>query len=199
MASATLYLASASPRRRELLSQIGVLFELLQVQVDETPKSQESPVEYVRRLAMSKAEAGWLQSEKAKGLPVLGADTTVVCDGQILGKPADEQQALDMLQQLSGRRHQVLSAVALVQGAQVACAHVVTEVCFRRLKRAECIDYWRTGEPCDKAGGYGIQGRGAVFVERIEGSYSNVVGLPLMETAQLLEKFDVPIWQTHPV
>ena len=189
-----LYLASASPRRRELLSQIGVTFETLRVRVDESLRSGESPQTYVTRLALAKARAGWQQSALALKLPVLGADTTVVCDGRIMGKPLDRTDGLAMLRHLSGKAHQVWSAVAIVQAGREDSRTVVTEVYFRVLAEGEAEAYWQTGEPCDKAGAYGIQGYASIFVARIEGSYSNVVGLPLMETAQLLAEFDVPIW-----
>lgn len=189
-----LYLASASPRRRELLRQIGVRFETLKVAVDETPGEKETPTEYVRRLAIAKAEAGWLQSKSAQKLPVLGADTTVVCDRRIMGKPVDRAEAVSMLQQLSGGTHQVFTSVAVVRDRRIESKVVCTDVVFRDLTADECERYWHTGEPADKAGAYGIQGYGGVFVSRIEGSYSSVVGLPLAETAELLQRFGVPVW-----
>jgi len=189
--SPRLWLASRSPRRRELLAQIGVAVECLAVELDESVRPGESPEEYVARLALAKARAGYAQVPRG---PVLGSDTTVVCDGRILGKPADEADCVAMLMQLSGRTHQVLTAVALVEGEREALRTVTTEVLFRPLSEAECRRYWRTGEPQDKAGGYGIQGLAAVFVERIVGSYSSVVGLPLQETAALLAEFGIPIW-----
>lgn len=187
-----LILASASPRRRELLQQIGVEFGCAPVDIDETPRADERPVDYVARLALEKARA--CQQRQGGGSVFLGSDTTVTLDDHILGKPENEQDAVRMLMRLSGRRHQVMTAVALVQNGHEQVETVVTEVEFRPLDEALCRAYWRTGEPCDKAGAYGIQGMGAVFVERIEGSYSAVVGLPLMETARLLESFAVPIW-----
>lgn len=194
MANPKLYLASTSPRRRELLLQIGVSFEALRVRVDESLRSGESPQTYVARLALAKAQAGWRQSALALKLPVLGADTTVVCDGRIMGKPLDRADGLAMLRYLSGKAHQVWSAVAIVQADREDSRTVATEVYFRVLAEDEAEAYWQTGEPCDKAGAYGIQGYGSIFVARIEGSYSNVVGLPLMETAQLLAEFDVSVW-----
>lgn len=187
-----LILASASPRRRELLQQIGVEFGCAPVDIDETPRADERPADYVARLALEKARA--CQQRQGGGSVFLGSDTTVTLDDHILGKPENEQDAVRMLMRLSGRRHQVMTAVALVQNGHEQVETVVTEVEFRPLDEALCRAYWRTGEPCDKAGAYGIQGMGAVFVERIEGSYSAVVGLPLMETARLLESFAVPIW-----
>lgn len=195
MNSPTIYLASASPRRRELLTQIGVSFETLQVEVDEVPNPAEAARDYVARLAMAKAQAGWCQSALALKLPVMGADTTVVCEGRILGKPLDQADALAMLRDLSGRIHQVWSAVAIVQGERQLGSTVCTQVRFRELTEKECTAYWETGEPIDKAGAYAIQGYASVFVAHIEGSYSNVVGLPLMEAAQLLTQFNVPIWK----
>lgn len=192
-----LYLASASPRRRELLRQIGVEFTTLNVDVDEQLQPGELPDAYVERLAVAKAQAGWQKSQSALRLPVLGADTTVVCDGRIMGKPLDRDDALAMLKQLSGRTHQVLSAIALVQDASMEVRVVETRVRFRELSEQECENYWLTGEPKDKAGAYGIQGYAAVFVSGIEGSYSNVVGLPLLETAELLAKFAVPVWRSE--
>ena len=184
-------LASASPRRRELLAQIGARFQVAAVDLDETPLPGEPPEDYVGRLARAKALAG---SARFPDLPVLAADTTVTVDGQPMGKPADEAEAVAMLMALSGRAHSVHTAVAMVQGARAALRHSHTRVRFRALRPAECRAYWRTGEPADKAGGYGIQGLGAVFVEAIEGSYSGVVGLPLAETWELLQLFAIPCW-----
>ena len=193
-ASPDLYLASSSPRRCELLRQIGVDFATVTAAVDETPLDGEAPCNYVERLALAKARAGWSYSSTAARRPVLGADTTVVCDGINMGKPSDMADAVAMLMRLSGRTHPVISAVAVVQGERSATRVVITEVRFRELSVVECEAYWETGEPVDKAGAYGIQGYAAVFVEAISGSYSNVVGLPLLETAELLAEFSVPIW-----
>ncbi|AHK79694.1 septum formation protein Maf [Ectothiorhodospira haloalkaliphila] len=178
-----LILASASPRRRELLDQIGVCHEVRPVDVDETPHPGEAPDEFARRMARSKALAG---AHHAAGRPVLGADTVVSIDGDILGKPMDREHALDMLGRLSGRDHTVYSAVALVQGERIRDALSATRVRFKCLSLREREDYWASGEPVDKAGAYGIQGLAALFVEHIEGSYSGVVGLPLFETGALL-------------
>lgn len=190
-----LFLASASPRRRELLTQIGVPFSLLSVAIDETPQAGESPDTYVQRLAREKALAG-LASVEQPAACVLGADTTVVLDGQILGKPADRADSLAMLQALSGREHQVMTAVALANNTECIVRLVVSRVQFRPITTDEAERYWASGEPADKAGGYAIQGLGAVFVSGLQGSYSGVVGLPLCETAQLLEAFGIPVWAT---
>jgi len=184
-------LASGSPRRQALLQQIGVRFRQQVADVDETPLDNESAQDYVVRLAVAKACAVRQQSGADKA-PVLGADTAVVVDGRLLGKPADLAHARDMLQLLSGRRHQVLSAVALVQDRQAVAASV-SNVWFRALSEKDIEDYWKTGEPRDKAGAYGIQGIGAIFIERLEGSYSGVMGLPLYETARLLQDFGIQV------
>lgn len=184
-------LASASPRRRSLLQQIGVRFRQQIAAVDETPLDNESAQDYVVRLAVAKARAVRQQSGDHE-VPVLGADTAVVVDGRLLGKPADLSHARDMLQLLSGRRHQVLSAVAVVKDRQ-AVAVSDSSVWFRALSEKDIEDYWKSGEPRDKAGAYGIQGVGAIFVERLEGSYSGVMGLPLYETARLLQGFGIRV------
>lgn len=188
-----LFLASASPRRRELLTQIGVPFSLLSVSIDETPGTAEAPDAYVQRLAREKALAGLAQVDRDPAC-VLGADTTVVLDQQILGKPADKADALAMLQALSGREHQVMTAIALANGAGCEVRLVCSRVRFRAIGVDEAERYWASGEPQDKAGGYAIQGWGAVFVSSLEGSYSAVVGLPLCETAQLLEAYGLRYW-----
>jgi len=192
----TLYLASGSPRRRELLAQIGVPFRPLSAAIDETPQPNEHPAAYVARLALGKAQAGHgcLPAGSA-GAVVLGADTAVVVAGSILGKPQDQAEALAMLALLSGREHEVLTAVALFDGQRSEVVNVVTQVRFRAIGASEAAAYWASGEPADKAGGYGIQGLGAVFVEGLRGSYSAVVGLPLCETAALLGRFGIPCWQ----
>lgn len=191
MSGFDLYLASRSPRRAELLDQIGVRYEALSVDVSEIRDAGERPDHFVLRAAADKARAG--AGVRAHELPVLGADTAVVVDGEVLGKPGSREQALAMLEQLSGRGHRVLTAVALAGGAGCETALSETRVWFRELDEAERIAYWDTGEPADKAGGYGIQGLGAVFVERIEGSYSGVMGLPLFETARLLARAGIPV------
>ena len=179
-----LYLASASPRRRELLTQLGVAFALLRVDVEEVRRPDEPAETYVRRLAADKALAGWQAC--AGQLPVLGADTIVVLDGDVLEKPRDQQDAARMMRLLSGRTHQVMTAIAVVSASGISQRLVVTDVTFRALDEAEIAAYWQTGEPADKAGGYGIQGRAATWVARIEGSFSGIVGLPLFELGQLL-------------
>jgi septum formation protein len=189
-----LILASASPRRKALLSQIGVRFAVQPVDICEAVKVNEKPEDYVSRLALEKALACFQRTEGL--LPVLGSDTTVVVDGEILGKPRSEEDAVATLMALSGREHQVLTAVAVVNAEQSLYSVVITNVKFKTLTEQECRSYWATGEPADKAGSYGIQGLGAVFVEQIHGSYSSVVGLPLAETAQMLSDVGVPIWQT---
>ena len=185
-----LVLASASPRRRELLWQIGVAHRVAIANIDERPRAGEAAGDCVQRLALAKAKAVWQPD-----LPVLGADTAVVLDGEMLGKPRDRHSALTMLARLSGRRHRVLTAVALVDthGGQLRLSD--SEVEFRELEAAECARYWDSGEPRDKAGGYAIQGLGAVFVRGVHGSYSGVMGLPLFETAELLDAAGVPRWQ----
>lgn len=189
-----LYLASASPRRRELLTQIGVAHHPLPVDIDETPLPGEAPADYVRRLAREKARAALARLDAAQPLCVLGADTTVVLDGRILGKPADRAEGLAMLAALSGQTHQVLTAVALADGRRCEVRLVESRVTFRAIPGEEAARYWASGEPADKAGGYAIQGLGAVFVRELRGSYSGVVGLPLCETAELLAAFGVPCW-----
>jgi len=187
------HLASASPRRRELLEQIGVPVQRVQCSVDERPRPDEAPADYVQRVTRDKVGAG--VAIAPAGAVVLAADTAVVLDDAILGKPVDQQHAQAMLRSLSGRQHQVLTAVAVARGSDIRLQLVATKVRFRPLSDAEILAYWQTGEPADKAGAYGIQGLGAVFVEHIEGSYSAVVGLPLAETALLLGEFAVPCWQ----
>jgi septum formation protein len=193
-----LYLASGSPRRRELLTQIGVPFTAISADIDETPLIDESPAAYVERLARGKAEAGRAKlavSESGAPICVLGADTAVVLDGQILGKPVDEADAVAMLMALSDREHEVLTAIAVLDGQRCESRVVRSLVRFRPISREEAAAYWASGEPQDKAGSYGIQGLGAVFVAGLNGSYSAVVGLPMCETAELLGHFGIPCWQ----
>ena len=225
-----LYLASGSPRRRELLTQIGVPFTVISAPIDETPLHDESALAYVERLARAKAAAGLASLEQpvrairgharshgtddgpegsavpvGAGVPakaptgpavVLGADTAVVLDGRILGKPESREDALAMLADLSGREHQVLTAVALSDGQRVQSLCVTSKVRFRAISADEAQRYWASGEPADKAGGYAIQGLGAVLVTGLSGSYSAVVGLPLSETADLLGQFGIACWQS---
>jgi septum formation protein len=192
-----LYLASNSPRRRELLTQIGVPFTAISADIDETPLAHESPSAYVERLARGKAATGRDSVVSNAPFCVLGADTAVVLDGKILGKPVDEADACAMLNMLSGKEHEVLTAIALLEGARCESRVVRSVVRFRPIDSNEAVAYWASGEPRDKAGGYGIQGLGAVFVAGLDGSYSAVVGLPLCETAELLGHFGIPCWQTH--
>lgn len=228
MAQPILYLASASPRRRDLLIQIGVEPRILPVDLDESPEPGEAPDAHVRRLALDKAhaalvhlaprtggmlgapathrdaqasrEAGAESDEAAPSLGaaghvlILAADTVVVLDGDILGKPRDAAEAAAMLRRLSGREHLVYSGVALLgPGPAEASAVSASRVRMRPIAEAEIAAYWATGEPADKAGGYAIQGRGAVFVEALSGSYSGVMGLPLFETAALLAATGLPV------
>ena len=186
MADRALVLASASPRRRELLNQIGVEHRVAPVDLDESRGAGEAPPAYVVRLARDKAEAGWQRLADREREVVLAADTAVVLGDDILGKPRDRADGLAMLLQLSGRTHQVLTAVALRDAGGVVSQLSESLVTFRPISRDEAEQYWATGEPRDKAGAYAIQGRAAVFIERIEGSYSGVMGLPLFETARLL-------------
>ncbi len=191
-----LYLASQSPRRRELLDQIGVTHSVVRVSVPEQMATGESALAYVQRLAREKAAAGFaeLQQQKLPLAPVLGADTLGLIDGVVLEKPRDKAHARQILRQLSGRTHEVITAIALHSQTQQAQRLTVTRVTFRELSDAEIDAYWETGEPQDKAGGYGIQGLGAVFVKEIHGSYSCVVGLPIEATCELLREFRVPWW-----
>lgn len=191
MPEPVIYLASRSPRRAELLRQVGVVFELIELDVDESVEPGEQPADYVRRVAEEKAWAGI--GVRERNLPILGADTAVVVDGDILGKPSGRVEALGMLARLSGRTHRVLSSVAVADGDTCHVALNETRVTFRSLAPAEAAAYWATGEPADKAGAYGIQGLGAIFVQRIEGSYSGVMGLPLFETARLLERYGISV------
>ena len=186
-AALPIVLASASPRRLELLRQIGIVPEVRAVDIDESPRAGESPRELVCRLARTKALVGGALAPA--GALVLGADTIVVLDGEVFGKPRDREEAVAMLRRLGGRTHQVMTAVALATAgspAGVAEALSTTDVAMRPVSEGEAEAYWESGEPCDKAGGYAIQGLGAVFIEHIRGSYSGVMGLPLYETARLL-------------
>ncbi|MDS4031715.1 MAG: Maf family protein [Candidatus Contendobacter sp.] len=191
MSAPWIYLASASPRRRELLRQIGVSYRRLRLDVDETPRLGETPNAYVVRLALAKARTGCATLGRRRPAPVLGADTAVVVDGAILGKPRDRAEGLAMLTLLSGREHRVLSAVALAVPTRDAVRVQESWVRFRALTPTECTAYWDSGEPLDKAGGYAIQGRAAAFVAELRGSYSGVMGLPLFETAALLRVFGI--------
>ncbi|KZN37301.1 Maf family protein [Pseudoalteromonas luteoviolacea] len=182
-----LYLASASPRRKELLTQLGYDFEQFSIDADETKFSNETPSTYVERLARLKAQSGVKLGYQDR--PVLGSDTIVVADGQTLGKPKDLADFKAMMTLLSGNTHQVMTAVALADGERVMSTTVNTEVTFKTLSEQEITAYWQSGEPHDKAGGYGIQGLGGRFVSQLKGSYFAVVGLPLYETDELIQAF----------
>ncbi len=198
-----IYLASRSPRRRELLAQIGVRFELLLFRdvpreapdVDEVPLPGEAPEAYVQRVTLAKVHAGLhrMYQRRLISHPVLSADTTVEVDGAVISKPVDEADAIDILRRLSGRTHRVLTAVALAEENRIEQALNVNEVRFRVLGEAEIKRYAHSGEPLDKAGAYGIQGRAGIFIEEIRGSYTGIMGLPLFETAMLLRRFGYPI------
>lgn len=192
--AARLHLASASPRRAALLEQIGVPFvRLAPPAIDESARADEKAGDYVRRMAREKAAAG--QRGLDASAVVLGADTAVVLDGEPLGKPEDDTHAAALLRRLSGRRHQVLSGVCMARGDDARSCVVTTDVWFTELDEALIAHYVATGEPADKAGGYGIQGLGALLVSRVDGSYSNVVGLPLAETRPLMDWAGVAYWR----
>ncbi len=188
-------LASASPRRQALLQQIGIHCQQQAMDVDESQLSGEEPTAYVQRLARMKAEACLHSDAGMRSAVIVAADTVVVLDGQVLGKPVDRADGLRMLAKLSGRWHHVSTGVAVLsaQGIHLIC--VSTRVKMKAISAAEAQAYWASGEPADKAGAYGVQGLGAVFVEGIKGSYSAVVGLPLLETAALLAQHGVTPWQ----
>jgi septum formation protein len=198
-----IYLASKSPRRRELLTQIGVHFDMMLFRTgtredpdtNESTRAGETPDEYVRRVASAKAThaARLIGVRRLAPRPVLAADTTLDVDGEIIGKPRDEQDAMAILARLSGRTHRVLTAVAVAHGERVEQRTSVSEVRFRPLDSDEIRRYVLSGEPMDKAGAYGIQGRAAIFIEDIRGSHSGIVGLPLCETALLLRAFGYPV------
>lgn len=187
MSQPVIYLASASPRRRQLLEQINVPHTVRPVDLDESRLPDEPPSGYVRRLAAAKAHALWGQLSAYEQLPVLGADTTVALGTEIFGKPRSREDCIDMLMTLSGRTHEVLTAVALASAAGCEVRLSVSEVTFGKLTAGECAAYWESGEPRDKAGGYAVQGLAATFIARVAGSYSGIMGLPLAETAQLLK------------
>ena len=196
MSEPQIYLASTSPRRRELLVQLGVSVEVVLQDVSENRLSGESPESYVKRLALEKARCGLNSLGRESLYPVLGADTAVVVDDEVMGKPLDRRDALAMLQRLSGRSHRVLSAVAVVGRDNLGQDREEVKVSesivrFRAISEKEIEAYWDTGEPTDKAGGYAIQGLAALFIEYIEGSYSGVMGLPLFETGKLLQQFGI--------
>jgi len=186
----TIYLASKSPRRQELLTQLAIPFSLVDIDVEETPQADESAFAYVQRLAIEKSVAGL---KKITGdQPVLGSDTIVVLDGRIMEKPRDKADAIEMLLALSNRTHQVMTAIALSNNERTLSEVVTTNVTFCQISEQQASAYWYTGEPADKAGGYAIQGLAGKFVKNLEGSYFAVVGLPLLETANLLNEILAP-------
>ena len=187
-----LLLASASPRRKDLLTQMGLEFEVVVTNIDESVISGETPATYVERLAVAKARAGF-----QPGCVAIGADTTVTIDNEILGKPCGLNEGVAMLQRLSGRGHEVMTGVAVFDGDRLESCVVTSTVYFQPISLHEATRYWYTGEPLDKAGGYGIQGIGGIFARRLEGSYSAVVGLPVEQTEQLLRKLNIDTWSTR--
>jgi septum formation protein len=189
-----LYLASSSPRRQELLQQIGLQFACLPNEVPEDIIAGEPARAYADRLALAKAQAGWQSDKRVESCPVLGADTIVVMHQEILGKPRDKADFLRMIQLLSGRTHEVITAIAMVQADKAAVKSSISRVAFREISLSEAEAYWETGEPADKAGGYGIQGKGAVFIKHILGSHSGIMGLPLYETAELAAAFGISLF-----
>lgn len=188
--TSSIILASASPRRAELLRQIQVSFEVMAVDIDESHRPGETPQEFARRLAYEKAVTAQSRITTTQQ-PVLGSDTIVVIEEHIMGKPTDYQSAADMLARLSAQTHQVMTAVSVVQGERHEEMLSISQVRFRQLTDEEIVAYWRTGEPHDKAGSYAIQGIAAQFIQHIEGSFSGVMGLPLYETALLLNRFGI--------
>jgi septum formation protein len=189
-------LASASARRSQLLDQIGVRHRVAVADIDETPEPGEKPADYVVRLAAAKAQAAVAKAGGRPGLPVLAADTTVALGSRLFGKPEGEAGCIEMLMALAGRTHEVLTAVALWHDGGLRQALSTSRVAFRAIGAEECRRYWASGEPAGKAGAYAIQGLGAVFVERLEGSFTGVMGLPLFETAALLDAVGVRRWQS---
>lgn len=192
----TVYLASQSPRRKSLLASLGVTFEVLPIEVDEQIEPLESAEDYVARVARDKAQAGLdaLAQRGEAGPLVIGSDTAVVVDRDVLGKPTDYNHYAEMMELLSGRAHAVMTSVALASHEHIDVRVVTSRVVFADLMPEQIRAYWETGEPADKAGGYAVQGLASVFIKRIEGSYSAIVGLPLRETAQMLTSQGVPVW-----
>ena len=187
----SIILASASPRRAELLRQLQLDFEVVPANIDESQQSRETPLEYVQRIAQAKAAA--IRGRYSQEEVIIAADTTVCLGGKIYGKPADQADGMQMLASLSDQTHNVYTAVVVSHGANIGHAVSETEVTFRSISPGEAERYWQTGEPIGKAGGYAIQGLGVVFVARIQGSYTGVVGLPLYELTQLLNKTTVQV------
>lgn len=190
MTEVTLILASASPRRREILDQLGIPYKVMPQDIDEARLDNEAPADFVCRLARGKAESA-LANAGGENTACLGSDTTVVCGNEIFEKPADEDDAVRILSVLAGKTHQVLTAVALATREYTQVLLSESSVSFRALSENEIRAYWSSGEPADKAGAYGIQGLGAVLVEKMEGSYSGIMGLPVRETTMLLEKVGI--------
>ncbi len=198
-----IYLASRSPRRRELLAQVGIQFDTIvfrdapreDSEIDETPHAGEAPIDYVQRVARAKAEHGWriVGGRRLLSQPVLAADTTLEFDGEIIGKPVNAADARAILQRLSGQTHRVLTAVAVAFEGRLESVLSVSDVSFGLIEESEIRSYVATGEPMDKAGAYGIQGHAGMYVERLAGSYTGVMGLPLYETVQLLKRFGYPV------
>ncbi len=186
----TIYLASRSPRRRELLQQIAVDFAVIAADVDESVLPEEAAPDYVTRIAIAKAQTGMEKLAGNDSTPVLAADTAVILDKYIFGKPVNDADARRMLKMLSGQTHQVMTAVALANSRQTGCELSVSDVTFARLSDAEIDWYLQSGEGRDKAGSYAVQGLGALFIEQIRGSYSGIMGLPIRETGQLLMRMD---------
>lgn len=188
-----LYLSSSSPRRKTLLQQLNIEFQQISIPIDETIQDRERPMSYVSRMAREKAIAGWnhIVEEKKTIMPVLAADTCVNLQGDVLGKPRHLHDGLAMLLRLSGKSHVVLTAVSICFKDKVETILSASKVKMKTFSETEALTYWRTGEPQDKAGAYAIQGLGAVLIEKIEGSYSGIMGLPLYETANLLKKFNI--------
>ena len=187
-------LASSSPRRERILRDIGIRFIKCPADIDESVLPGEKPDKYVRRMAEAKAKK---IAKQEKHKPVLGADTIVLIDGRILGKPKNREQALRYITLLSNRTHSVLTSVALVCSDRCESIVARAEVTFRKISKREAILYWETGEPKDKAGGYGIQGVGGIFIDRIEGGHGTVIGLPVLETEKLLRLFNVETWRNR--
>lgn len=204
MTGPQIYLASQSPRRRTLIEQLGISYQTISVEVDERQQAGELPADFVTRLACEKARAGW-QLVAEHGIPVVGADTSIILDQQIVGKPTDQQQGIDLLKRYSGNTHLVVTGVAMVgPDGGVSGAPIVQQVrvntslvTFRVVTDRECEQYWQTGEPEGKAGGYAIQGKAAIFIEKIEGSYSGVMGLPLYEFSELISEFGIQLFDTE--
>ena len=189
----SLVLASQSPRRKELLATLGVNFNVASADIDETVLKGEAPSDYVLRLAQEKATVIFNRLGASKNT-VLGSDTSVIFQDHILGKPQDQDEFMGMMARLSGQTHQVMTSVAVISDQKISKQVVVTDVVFHSLSTSLLEKYWKTGEPCDKAGGYGIQGLGSLFVREIRGSYSAVVGLPLAETASMLLAHNISLW-----